>query len=196
MIGVVGIRGVMIPTPESESESDFPHFSESVDSVFNSNSGKNRFLYCTGIDSGYWNRLKNRKCTIPILIPAKNGIITPLVCMQFAQLESVLLIRVIENITLTRIVWVRSHYYWLIYFYPSQEKWLKSLNWLISLELLNSYCKIVVMSRYTGWSNWTQLWKLKYFICCLIDLFLFLVWHLSNSIPSLGVIEGLAWLGC
>ena len=58
MIGVVGIRGVMIPTPESESESEFPHFSESIDSVFNSNSGKNRFLYCTGIDSGYWNRFR------------------------------------------------------------------------------------------------------------------------------------------
>ena len=34
----------------------------------------------------------------------------------------------------------------------------------------------------TGWSNWILLQKLKYFICCLIDLLLFWVWHLSNSI--------------
>ena len=34
----------------------------------------------------------------------------------------------------------------------------------------------------TGWSNWTLLRKLKYFMCCLIDLFLFLVWHLSNRV--------------
>ena len=62
----------MIPTPESESESDFYHFSEFVDSV----SSKNRFLYCTGINSGYWNQFQNRIFMIPI--PAKNGIITPL----------------------------------------------------------------------------------------------------------------------
>ena len=35
-----GSRGVMIPTPESESESDFHHFSE----IFYSNSGKFNFL--------------------------------------------------------------------------------------------------------------------------------------------------------
>ena len=63
----------MIPTPESESESDFYHFSEFVDSV----SSKNRFLYCTGINSGYWNQFQNRILMIPI--PAKNRIITPLI---------------------------------------------------------------------------------------------------------------------
>ena len=36
----------------------------------------------------------------------------------------------------------------------------------------------------TGWSNWTLLRKLKYFICCLIHLYLFLVWHPSNSIRN------------
>ena len=50
------IRGVMIPGPES----DFYHFSEidDSDSNYNSNSSKNRFSYCTGIDSGYWNRFR------------------------------------------------------------------------------------------------------------------------------------------
>ena len=70
----------MTPTQESESESDFHHFSEIYDS--NSNSGKNRFSYCTGIDSRYWNRFQNRISMIPIQIPAKNGIITPLVLMR------------------------------------------------------------------------------------------------------------------
>ena len=42
-------RGVMNLNLESESESDFHHFSEIVDS--NSNSDKNQFSYCTGIDS-------------------------------------------------------------------------------------------------------------------------------------------------
>ena len=34
----------------------------------------------------------------------------------------------------------------------------------------------------SGWSIWTLFRKLMYFISCLIDIFLFLVWHLSNSI--------------
>ena len=45
------IRGVITPTPESESESDFHHFSEIFYSDSNSNSGKKSIFYCTGIDS-------------------------------------------------------------------------------------------------------------------------------------------------
>jgi len=48
-------RGVMIPGLESIPESDSHHFSEIDDFNSNSNSSKNLFLYCTGIDSGYWN---------------------------------------------------------------------------------------------------------------------------------------------
>ena len=68
---VFGSRGVMTPTPESESESDFHHFSEIVEYNSNSNSGKNWFSYCSGIDSGYWNRFQNWISMIPIPIPAK-----------------------------------------------------------------------------------------------------------------------------
>ena len=39
----------------------------------------------------------------------------------------------------------------------------------------------------TGWYNWILLRKLKYFICCLRDVFLFLVWHLSNSIWPISI---------
>ena len=40
----------------------------------------------------------------------------------------------------------------------------------------------------TGWSNWILLRKLKHFICCLIvDIFLFLVWHPSNSIYNTSI---------
>ena len=42
-------RGVMTPTPESEL--DFHHFPEIVDSDYDSNSGKNQFSYYTGINS-------------------------------------------------------------------------------------------------------------------------------------------------
>ena len=45
------IRGVITPTPESESESDFHHFSEIFYSDSNSNSGKNQFSYCTAVSS-------------------------------------------------------------------------------------------------------------------------------------------------
>ena len=38
--------------------------------------------------------------------------------------------------------------------------------------------------QHTGYSNWILLRKLKYFICCLKDLFLTLVWHLSNGISG------------
>ena len=67
-------RGVMIPRLESIPE-DFHHFSEIYDS--NSNSCKKRFLYCTGIDSGYWNRFQNSisimdMISVPIQIPEKN----------------------------------------------------------------------------------------------------------------------------
>ena len=55
---------------------DFHHFSEIFDS--DSNSGKHRFSYCIEIDSRYWNRFQNRISMIPIPIPAKKGIITPL----------------------------------------------------------------------------------------------------------------------
>ena len=77
-------RGVMIPRLESIPE-DFHHFSEIYDS--NSNSCKKRFLYCTGIDSGYWNWLKNLifimvMIPIPIPIPEKNGIITPVMVIE------------------------------------------------------------------------------------------------------------------
>ena len=34
----------------------------------------------------------------------------------------------------------------------------------------------------TGWSNWVLHWKLKYYVCCLIELFLFQLWHLWKSI--------------
>ena len=37
-------------------------------------------------------------------------------------------------------------------------------------------------TKSTGWSNWVLLRKLKYFTCCSKDLYLFIVWHLSNSI--------------
>ena len=47
----VQIRGVMTPTPESESESDFHNSSEIFYSDSNSNSGKKSIFYCTGIDS-------------------------------------------------------------------------------------------------------------------------------------------------
>ena len=56
---IIGIRGVMTPTPESESESDFRHFSD----IFDSDSSKNQFSYCTGIDSkiGYlWFRFQQK----------------------------------------------------------------------------------------------------------------------------------------
>ena len=82
MCGLVLNRGVIIPALESIPESDFPPFSEIDDSNSNSNSSKNWFLLCTGIDSGYWNRFQNGifiMAVIPILIPEKNGIITPLV---------------------------------------------------------------------------------------------------------------------
>ena len=80
--GIVTNRGVMIPGLELIPQSDFHHFTEIDDS--DSNSSKNRFLFCTGIDSEYWNRVQIRMfimTMIPILIPipAKNGIITPLV---------------------------------------------------------------------------------------------------------------------
>ena len=39
-----------------------------------------------------------------------------------------------------------------------------------------------VLVKFTEWFNWILLRKLKYFICCRRDLFLFLVRHLSNSI--------------
>ena len=38
-----------------------------------------------------------------------------------------------------------------------------------------------------GWFNWIQLRKLKYFKCCLRDIFRFLVWHLSNSIKNVSI---------
>ena len=40
-------------------------------------------------------------------------------------------------------------------------------------------------SRTTGWSNWILLRKLKYFICCLGDLFV--VWHLSNNVWNISI---------
>ena len=39
----------------------------------------------------------------------------------------------------------------------------------------------------TGWSNWILLRKLKYFICCLGDLFLFLACHISTSICNTSI---------
>ena len=39
----------------------------------------------------------------------------------------------------------------------------------------------------TGWSSWTLLRKLKYFLCCLIDIFLFVVWHFENSIKKTAI---------
>ena len=60
----IWIRGVMIPGLESISESGFGHFFEFDDS----NSSKNQFLHCTGIDSGYWNRFQNW-LFITVMIP-------------------------------------------------------------------------------------------------------------------------------
>ena len=40
-------RGVILPGLESIPESDFEHLSEFDDYDYNSNSSKNRFLYCT-----------------------------------------------------------------------------------------------------------------------------------------------------
>ena len=45
---------------------------------------------------------------------------------------------------------------WTAFHHPS-ERWRK-------------ICKV---KSYTGWANWISLQKLMYFICCLIDLFLF-----------------------
>ena len=39
----------------------------------------------------------------------------------------------------------------------------------------------------TGWSNWIKHRKLKYCICCLRDLFLFLVCRLSNSLYNTSI---------
>ena len=66
--GVVN-RGVMIPGQESIPESDFHHFSEIYDSDSNSDSSNNPYFYCTGIDSGYRNRVKNG-----VFIMAHHGI--------------------------------------------------------------------------------------------------------------------------
>ena len=60
-------RGVTIPGLESESESDFHHFS----GINDSNSSKNRFSYCTGIDSGTGIDSKKDLIPIPIPIPEK-----------------------------------------------------------------------------------------------------------------------------
>ena len=76
----VCIRGVTIPGLESESELDFHHFLGINDSNSNSKSCKNQFSYCTGIDSGTGIDSKMDSIPIPnpILIPVKNGIVTPL----------------------------------------------------------------------------------------------------------------------
>ena len=60
--------------------------------------------------------------------------------LQFAQFESDCLIRVISEFEFNLIYGVRSPLYGLIYYYLSQEKWLKSLTQLNSLELLVSHC--------------------------------------------------------
>ena len=39
----------------------------------------------------------------------------------------------------------------------------------------------------TGWSNWILLRKLKYLICCLRDLYLFLLWHQHLSMAQLKI---------
>ena len=76
----ISIRGVTIPGLESESKSDFHHFSGINN---DSNSSKNRFSYCTGIDSGTAidSKMDSIPILIPIPIPANNGIVTPLISM-------------------------------------------------------------------------------------------------------------------
>ena len=76
-------RGVMILGPESIPETDFEHFSEFGDSE--SDSSKNIFLYCTGIDSKIRYLIM---AMIPIPIPEKNGIITPLFCSTRIWIQS------------------------------------------------------------------------------------------------------------
>ena len=93
-------RGVMIAGLESIPESNFHYFSEIDDS--DSNSSKNRILHCTVIDSGYWNRFQNQIfIMVMIPIPAKNGMITPLIdgialnhpnCSKLSQIASLNLI--------------------------------------------------------------------------------------------------------
>ena len=63
----VQTRGVTIPGLESESESDFHHFSWIIDS----NSSKNWFSYGTGIDSSTGIDSKMDSILIPIPIPEK-----------------------------------------------------------------------------------------------------------------------------
>ena len=78
------VRGVTIPGLESES--DFHHFCGINDSDSNSDSSKNLFSYCTGIDSGIGinsgigidSKMDSIAIPIPIPIPEKNGIVTPL----------------------------------------------------------------------------------------------------------------------
>ena len=40
---------------------------------------------------------------------------------------------------------------------------------------------------HTGWSNWILHRKLKYSVCCLIGLSLFVLWHLSKSILNTSI---------
>ena len=61
----VWVRGVTIPGLESKS--DFHHFLGISDSDANSDSSKNRFSYCTGIDSG--TGIDSKMDSIPTPIP-------------------------------------------------------------------------------------------------------------------------------
>ena len=72
---MIQIRGVTIPGLES----DFHHFLGINNSDSNSNSSKNQFSNCTGIDFGTGINAKMDSILIPIPIPEKNGIETPLI---------------------------------------------------------------------------------------------------------------------
>ena len=77
--GFIWIRGVTIPGLESESESDFHNFLGINDSNSDSDSSKNWFSYCTGIDS----KMDSILIPIRIPIPVKNGIVTPLIWIRY-----------------------------------------------------------------------------------------------------------------
>ena len=62
-------------------------------------------------------------------------------------------------------------------------------EWTVRLLLCPKYIMhwLFVVSYDTGWSNGILLRKLESFICCLRDLFLSSVWHLSNSIYATSI---------
>ena len=77
---------------------------------------------------------------------------------------------------------------WLKVPFPRFIHWgrSRSTTWALH-NALSSLCLLCLCHFFpteeesTGWSSWILSRKFQYFIWCLIDLFLFLEWHLSNS---------------